>query len=249
MFRASRSEFRARKSAFIANRPEPGTRNSEPGTRNPELGTLSPLSPMPGIGITGGIATGKSTVARRLLETVGNAVAADLFDADFEARRLTDTDFVVQEKIKSAFGAQVFDSEGNLARDRLRELVFHDASARKTLESILHPRIREAWTSRTRGERLLLADIPLLYETGAEPYFDRIIVTACSRASQTQRLVQGRQLSEAIALQMIQAQMPIEEKIKRADYLVWTDCPTEITEKQVHRIGSEIIERYDGASG
>jgi dephospho-CoA kinase len=204
---------------------------------------------MPGIGITGGVATGKSTVAHRLLSALGNAVPADLFDADFEARRLTDTDLVVQEKIKSAFGAQVFDSEGNLARNRLRELVFHDAVARKTLESILHPRIREAWIGRTRGERLLLADIPLLYETGAEPYFDRIIVTACSCASQIQRLVHGRQLSESIARHMIQAQVPLEEKIRRADYLVWTDCPLDITEEQVRRIGREIIERYDGASG
>jgi dephospho-CoA kinase len=204
---------------------------------------------MPGIGITGGVATGKSTVARRLLAALGDTVPADLFDADFEARRLTDVDLVVQEKIRSAFGAQVFDSEGNLARNRLRELVFHDAVARKTLESILHPRIREAWIGRARGERLLLADIPLLYETGAEPYFDRIIVTACSCASQIQRLVHGRQLSESIARQMIQAQMPLEEKIRRADYLVWTDCPLDITEEQVRRIGREIIERYDGASG
>jgi dephospho-CoA kinase len=204
---------------------------------------------MPGIGITGGVATGKSTVARRLLAALGDTVPADLFDADFEARRLTDTDLVVQEKIRSAFGAQVFDSEGNLARNRLRELVFHDAVARTTLESILHPRIREAWIGRTRGERLLLADIPLLYETGAEPYFDRIIVTACSRVSQIQRLVHGRQLSESIARQMIQAQMPLEEKVRRADYLVWTDCPPDITDEQVRRIGREIIERYDGASG
>jgi dephospho-CoA kinase len=187
---------------------------------------------MPGIGITGGVATGKSTVARRLLAALGNTVPADLFDADFEARRLTDTDLVVQEKIKSAFGAQVFDSEGNLARNRLRELVFHDA-----------------WIGRTRGERLLLADIPLLYETGAEPYFDRIIVTACSRVSQIQRLVHGRQLSESIARQIIQSQMPLEEKIRRADYLVWTDCPPDITEGQVHRMGREVIERYDGTSG
>jgi dephospho-CoA kinase len=204
---------------------------------------------MPGIGITGGVATGKSTVARQLLAALGNSVPADLFDADFEARRLTETDFVVQKKIKSAFGAQVFDSEGNLARNRLRELVFHDAAARKTLESILHPQIREAWIGRTRGERLLLAEIPLLYETGAEPYFDRIIVTACSRASQIHRLVHGRNLSESIALQMIQVQMPLEDKIKRADYVVWTDCPPEITEEQVRRIGREIIERYAGASG
>ena len=122
-----------------------------------------------GIGITGGVATGKSTVAHRLFELLRLSAPVDLFSSDFEARRLTDSDFVVQEEIKAALGVQVFDPEGNLARDRLRELVFHDAAARKALEAILHPRIREAWISRTRGDRLLLAEIPLLYETGAEP--------------------------------------------------------------------------------
>ena len=144
---------------------------------------------MPSIGITGGVATGKSTVARHLFNLLQRTVPVEFFSSDFEARRLTDSNLVVQEEIKAAFGALVFDSEGNLARDRLRDLVFHDGAARKVLESILHPRIREAWISRAGGDGLLLAEIPLLYETGAESYLDRIIVTACSRASQVERIV------------------------------------------------------------
>jgi dephospho-CoA kinase len=200
-----------------------------------------------GIGITGGVATGKSTVAHRLFELLRLSAPVDLFSSDFEARRLTDSDFVVQEEIKAAFGVQVFDLEGNLARDRLRELVFHDAAARKTLEAILHPRIREAWISRTRGDRLLLAEIPLLYETGAEPYFDRIIVTACSRASQVERMVVERRLLKELAEQILQAQMDLEEKIRRADWVVWTDCSPQITAQQVNLISQEVIERYGGA--
>jgi dephospho-CoA kinase len=200
-----------------------------------------------GIGITGGVATGKSTVAHRLFELLKLSVPVELFSSDFEARRLTDTDFAVQEEIKGAFGVQVFDSEGNLARDRLRELVFRDAAARHTLEAILHPRIREAWISRTRGDRLLLAEIPLLYETGAEPYFDRIIVTACSRASQVERMVVERRLLKELAEQIIQAQMDLEEKIRRADWVVWTDCSPQITAQQVNLISQEVIERYGGA--
>jgi dephospho-CoA kinase len=200
-----------------------------------------------GIGITGGVATGKSTVAHRLFELLRLSAPVDLFSSDFEARRLTDSDFVVQEEIKAAFGVQVFDLEGNLARDRLRELVFHDAAARKTLEAILHPRIREAWISRTRGDRLLLAEIPLLYETGAEPYFDGIIVTACSRASQVERMVVERRLLKELAEQIIQAQMDLEEKIRRADWVVWTDCSPQITAQQVNLISQEVIERYGGA--
>lgn len=202
---------------------------------------------MPSLGITGGVATGKSTVARHLCKMLQQTLPVELFSSDFEARRLTDTDFVVQEEIKAAFGVQVFDSEGNLARDRLRELVFRNDAARKVLESILHPRIREAWISRTGRDVLLLVEIPLLYETGAESYFDRIIVTACSHASQVERIVVERRLLKELAEQIIQAQMDLEEKIRRADWVVWTDCPPGITAQQIKLISQEVIERYGGA--
>jgi len=202
---------------------------------------------MASIGITGGVATGKSTVSRHLFELLGRALPVELFNSDFEARRLTDSDLAVQEEIRAAFGVQVFDSEGNLARDRLRDLVFHDGAARKVLESILHPRIRETWIRRTGGDGLLLAEIPLLYETRAESYFDQIIVTACSRASQVERIVVGRRLLKELAEQIIQAQMDLEEKIRRADRVVWTDCPPGITAQQVNLISQEVIELYGGA--
>jgi len=203
---------------------------------------------MPSIGITGGVATGKSTVARQLFERLRWAVPVELFSSDFEARRLTDQDLVVKQEIKAAFGSQIFDSEGNLSRDLLRDLVFKDGEARKVLESILHPRIREAWIGRTGGDGLLLAEIPLLYETGAESYFDRIIVTACSRASQVERIVVERRLLKELAEQIIQAQLDLEEKIRRADWVVWTDCPPEITVQQVNLISQQVIERYGGVS-
>jgi dephospho-CoA kinase len=202
---------------------------------------------MPSIGVTGGVATGKSTVARHLFELLQQRVPVELFNSDFEARRLTDSDLAVQGEIRAAFGVQVFDSEGNLARDRLRDLVFHDGAARKVLESILHPRIRETWIRRTGGDGLLLAEIPLLYETRAESYFDQIIVTACSRASQVERIVVGRRLLKELAEQIIQAQMDLEEKIRRADRVVWTDCPPGITAQQVNLISQEVIELYGGA--
>ena len=202
---------------------------------------------MPSIGVTGGVATGKSTVARHLFELLQQRVPVELFNSDFEARRLTDSDLAVQEEIRAAFGVQVFDSEGNLARDRLRDLVFHDGAARKVLESILHPRIRETWIRRTGGDGLLLAEIPLLYETRAESYFDQIIVTACSRASQVERIVVGRRLLKELAEQIIQAQMDLDEKIRRANWVVWTDCPSPITVQQVNLISQEVIELYGGA--
>jgi dephospho-CoA kinase len=203
---------------------------------------------MAALGVTGGVATGKSTVTRELFQRLKAALPVELFSSDLEARRLTESDFVVQQEIKSAFGVQVCDPEGNLARDRIRDLVFHDSAARKILESILHPRIREAWISRTRGDGLLLAEIPLLYETGAESYFDRILVTACSRGSQVERIVTQRHLSRELAENIIRSQMDLEEKIRRADWVVWTDCPADITGRQIELIFQQVIELYGGAS-
>jgi dephospho-CoA kinase len=201
------------------------------------------------IGITGGVATGKSIVARCLVESLLPTVEADLFSSDFEARRLTDQDFAVKNEIRSAFGDQIFDSEGNLARNRLRDLVFQDATTRHTLESILHPRIRKAWMDRIQAGVLLVAEIPLLYETGAESYFDLIIVTACGKVTQTNRLIAGRRLTAEMAEKIIAAQMSSEEKIRRADKVIWTDCLPQITEKQVKYIAQEVIARYGGAKG
>ncbi|MBV9492397.1 MAG: dephospho-CoA kinase [Verrucomicrobia bacterium] len=203
---------------------------------------------MPAIGITGGVATGKSTVSQLLFQRVGDRLPVAVFSADLEARRLTEADFVVQDEIRAAFGEAVFDSERKLVREKLRALVFGDAAARKTLEKILHPRIREAWVSRLRGRELLLAEIPLLYETQAEKHFDSIIVTACSRESQIERLTTGRNLTHELAARIIDAQMPLEEKVRQADWLVWTDVPPRITALQIDRIISELIKRYAGAA-
>ena len=203
---------------------------------------------MAAIGITGGIATGKSTVSQLLFQKLRDRLPVIIFSADLEARRLTEADLVVQDEIRAAFGEAVFDSERKLVREKLRALVFGDAAARKTLEKILHPRIREAWASRLRGQELLLAEIPLLYETQAEKHFDSIIVTACSRESQIERLTSGRNLTQELAARIIDAQMPLEEKVRQADWLVWTDVPPPIAALQIDRITSELNKRYGGAA-
>ena len=199
---------------------------------------------MSGVGITGGIATGKSTVATALHQSLSIHLPVERFSADFEARRLTDSDLHVQEEIKSVFGAQLFDSDRRLRRERLRELVFQDPSARKILESILHPRIRSAWLKRINTGTLLLAEIPLLFETKAEKHLDLVVVTACSRSAQLNRLIEVRGLAPELAESMIAAQMPLDEKMKRGDRLIWTDCLPKITTAQIDRLSTELLERY-----
>jgi dephospho-CoA kinase len=178
---------------------------------------------MPAIGITGGISTGKSTFSGCLREIVP---AAKFFDADLAARLLPELPEVKQE-ILGQFGGGVFSPDGDLNRTKLRAIVFADAAKRRALEQILHPRIRRQWMAAAKKHRnspdFFFADIPLLYETGGETLCERVVVVACSRNIQLDRLAKRKSLKRSEAEQMINSQMPLEEKIKRADHVVWNN--------------------------
>jgi dephospho-CoA kinase len=178
---------------------------------------------MPAIGITGGISTGKSTFCGCLREIV---LAAKFFDADLAARSLAELPEVKQE-ILGQFGGGVFLPDGDLNRTKLRAIVFGDATKRRALEQILHPRIRRQWMAEATKHRdspdFFFADIPLLYETGGETLCKRVVVVACSRKVQLNRLAQRKSLKSSEAERMINSQTPLEEKIKRADHVVWNN--------------------------
>jgi len=203
---------------------------------------------MAGIGITGGIATGKSTVTAELFAILRDKLEVTLFSSDSEARRLTDSDLGAQDEIRQKLGSRLFDSEGRLRREQLRELVFQQPQARKELENILHPRIRAAWLGLVKEKKLLVAEIPLLFETRADRYLDLIVVTACSYQTQTERMVQKRSLTLPLVEQMINAQTPLADKIERATHVVWTDCPLQITKLQTDRLAQLIVARYGYAN-
>jgi dephospho-CoA kinase len=178
---------------------------------------------MPAIGITGGISTGKSTFCDCLREIVP---AAKFFDADLAAHSLAELPEVKQE-ILGQFGDGVFSPDGDLNRAKLRAIVFADAAKRRALEQILHPRIRRQWMAQANKHRnspdFFFADIPLLYETGGEALCERVVVVACSRNVQLDRLAKQKSLERSEAEQMINSQMHLEEKIKRADHVVWNN--------------------------
>jgi dephospho-CoA kinase len=178
---------------------------------------------MPAIGITGGISTGKSTFCDCLREIIP---AAKFFNADLAAHSLAELPEVKQE-ILSEFGREVFSPEGDLNRAKLRAIVAANATKRRSLERILHPRIRRQWMAQAERHRnspdFFFADIPLLYETGGESLCERVVVVACSHKVQLDRLVKRASLKGPEAEQMINSQMPLEEKIKRADHVVWNN--------------------------
>jgi len=114
-----------------------------------------------------------------------------------------------------------------LNREKLRAIIFGDAIKRRALERILPPRIRRQWRAEAKRHRnspdFFFADIPLLYETGGETLCDRVVVVACSHQVQVARLAQRMSINGTEAEQMIRSQMPLDEKIARADHVVWND--------------------------
>jgi len=178
---------------------------------------------MPAIGITGGISTGKSTFCDCLRQILPGA---KFFDADLAARSFAELPEVKQE-ILDRFGSEVFSPTGDLNRAKLRAIVFGNATKRRALEQILHPQIRRQWMAQAERHRdspdFFFADIPLLYETGGETWCERVVVVACSRKVQLDRLAKRLSLKDPEAEQIINSQMALEEKIKRADHVVWNN--------------------------
>jgi dephospho-CoA kinase len=178
---------------------------------------------VPAIGIAGGVSTGKSTFCQCLREILPDA---KFFDADEVARQLVDLDEVKQELL-NVFGFSVFSRNGDLNRTALRTIIFQDAAKKSALEKILHPRIRRQWSVEADKHRtspeFFFADIPLLYETGGETLCDRVVVVACSPDIQLANLMRRMEIERAPAEAMIKSQMPLEEKIKRADHVAWNN--------------------------
>ena len=185
------------------------------------------------IGITGGISTGKTSFCKYLREL---APEATFFDADRAARELAARDPEVKRLIAAEFGPSAYSGNGDLNRKAIRTIVFADAEKKRALEQILHPRIRRQWSLEAEGcrnsTRLFFADIPLLYETGGEALCDRVVVVACSPGVQLERLVARTGLGRGVAKQMILAQMPLTEKISRADHVIWNNGGLEALAEQ-----------------
>ncbi len=187
---------------------------------------------MPAIGITGGVSTGKSTFCQCLREILPTA---KFFDADQAAHDLVDRDEVKKELL-GEFSSGVFSPTGDLNRAALRAIVFHDVAKRQALEKILHPRIRQQWRieadKHRRSPEFFFADIPLLYETGGETLCDRVVVVACSPAVQLTNLTKRMGIERDAAEAMIKSQMPLDEKIKRANHVVWNNAGQSVLAEQ-----------------
>jgi dephospho-CoA kinase len=172
------------------------------------------------IGLTGNIASGKSTVARLLSER-----GATIIDADVLARRAVEPGTAGFERIVERWGADVVARNGSLDRDALRRLVFSDHAQLEELNAIVHPEVvalrdRLVAEARDRGDRIVVCDIPLLFERHMTDQFDRIVLVDAPRPLRLERLMRERRLSETEAMDMIAAQIPADLKRARADYII-----------------------------
>ena len=199
---------------------------------------------MPILGITGGIASGKSTF-RNLLS---QRVQAEFFDADACVGELLEEDESVRQQVLEKIHPAAYGAEGKPNRALLRELIYHDAGKKGTLEAILHPIVRACWLRKAgeaaHAKKNFVADIPLLFETHAESHFDRIITVGCATETQLVRLGARAGMTREISKRIIASQMPIDIKISKSHHVIWNDGAFDALADQTELFSRYLHDRY-----
>lgn len=196
---------------------------------------------MASFGLTGGIASGKTTVAAMFGE-----LGAKIIDADEIGHQLLRAGTPTFDKVVSLFGREILDAAGQINRRRLGEIVFADASKLAALNAVIHPAILArrlelvAAYAAEDPEAVVISDAALLYEARIEAYFLRIIVAWCAPEQQLARLMAKTGLSPEAAKRRIDAQMPADEKRRRADYVIDCSGSIEETGRQVEALYPEL---------
>ncbi len=197
------------------------------------------------VGLTGGIASGKSTVSRMLRD-----LDVHVIDADVVAREVVAPGSPGLAEIREAFGPDVFDADGALDRAALGARVFSDPEARATLNAITHPRIGQLMWSKAeaageQGHTWVVYDAALIVENGIHHILDSTIVVACPREMQIARVMARDDLSEEDATARVDSQLPLADKIAVADYVVHNDATLEQTRARVEALHAELSGRVD----
>jgi dephospho-CoA kinase len=192
------------------------------------------------VGLTGGIASGKTTVAK-IMKRLGAAIV----DADALSREVVEPGRDAWKAIVDTFGAEVLRPDQTLDRQKLRAVIFNNSTARKKLESIIHPRVRALAEERINqqaaaGYELVVYEVPLLFEGNLHEWLRPVVLVACDADVQRQRLQQRDRLTPEEAQKHIDAQMSLEEKRRLADYVIENDGDLESLERQVEAVLNRI---------
>ena len=200
------------------------------------------------VGLTGGIATGKSTTLERW-----QAAGAAGIDADELAHEALEPETPTWQEVVKTFGEGILNQDRTVNRRKLGEIVFANEGKRAVLNWIIHPAVGRMWTERVEkleregGAEVVVASIPLLYEVAVEREFDCVVVVGCSEPTQLARLAR-KGLSESQARARIRAQWPLPTKMDRADFVIWNDGKFEVLSEQAGMIWANIKESYHAAS-
>jgi dephospho-CoA kinase len=192
------------------------------------------------VGLTGGIASGKSTVATMLRE-----LGAKIINADDLARAIVQPGKEAWKEIVAAFGTEVLRPDRAIDREKLRTTIFQDTAARKRLDSITHPRIRALAQARAqelaaKGAAIVIYEAPLLFENEAHLWLRPVILVACDDFLQRRRLKARDRLNDAEIEQHIKAQMPLSEKRALADFVIENNGDLEDLKKQVKEVWTKL---------
>ena len=184
------------------------------------------------IALTGGIATGKSYVAGKIKEA-----GVPIVDADVLSREVVAPGTPGLAAVRRRFGPDAVRRDGTMDRVRIAQIVFKDKRARLDLEAIIHPAVQKAidefFATLPKRTPFAVADIPLLFETGREKQFNAVVVVACPRDLQLTRLMERNKLSKDDAERRLNAQLPIDQKVKKATHVIRTEGTFEDTDAQV----------------
>jgi len=211
---------------------------------------LTEARPILKVGLTGGIASGKTTVLAILAE-----LGAFVINADELAHEITAPGGIAHAELTARFGPEYFERDGSLRRRELASLVFRDREARMALNAIVHPKViaevaRRIDRYRVSGRSpVAVVDAALLVESGAVATFDRIVVTRCSRESQLQRLMVRSGFGPDEALARIDSQASLAEKLAVADYVIDTDVTLRETRQETERVWLRLLADYERLYG
>jgi dephospho-CoA kinase len=193
------------------------------------------------VGLTGGVASGKTTVARILKEE-----GAILLDADQIARELVEPRTPTWAEVVKAFGPDILDEEGAIRRKKLADLAFSDPRRRRRLNEILHPPIKKEIArrlkeiGRSNPDAIVIVDAALLVETGDYREMDRLIVVTSTEVQQLERLWQRDGTGREQALAILSSQLEAEEKVKVADFVIRNEGSLEETKKRTREVFREL---------
>jgi len=192
------------------------------------------------IGLTGGIASGKSTVSNFFKE-----LGVEIVDADLVAKEISEKKESV-ERIKDIFGNDIVDTEGKVIREKLRERVFRDRALLEKLNGIIHPQVIEYFQRKkieNSDNEIMIFDIPLLYETNMDKLCDKVIVVGLEKEKQIERVILRDGSSRELAQKIISNQMSLEDKMKRADIVIMNNGSLEDLKEKVIEVYNFLKER------